>query len=99
MDIIKNKYGLKKENSKGKDQNTYIAKDNQQIKEIWEDISQDAETIHGRIDKYGYPIKSKRLEDGTEIQLRKQSRTGGSTIEVDKNRIKIHNEAGEIGDW
>ena len=99
LDVIKNKYGLKKEKIGSHGKNAYIARDNNQIKEIWEDISKDAETIHDRIDKYGYPIKSKRLEDGTEIQLRKQSRSGGSTIEIDKSKIKIHNKAGEIGDW
>ena len=99
LDIIKNKYGLKKENSKGKDQNTYIAKDNQQIKEIWEDISKDAKEIENKIDSFNHPIIRRELDDGTEIQLRKQSRTGGSTIEIDKSKTKIHNKAGEIGDW
>ena len=33
------------------------------------------------------------------IQFIKQSRSGGSTIEIDKSKIKIHNKAGEIGDW
>ena len=99
LDIIKNKYGLKKEKIGSHGKNAYIARDNKQIKEIWQDISKDADPIHGRIDNYGYPIQSKRLEDGTEIQLRKQSGSGGSTIEIDKNNIKIHNKAGEIGDW
>ncbi len=99
LDVIRNKYGLKKEKIGKHGKNAYIAKDNKQIKEIWQDISKDADPIHGRIDNYGYPIQSKRLEDVTEIQLRKQSGSGGSTIEIDKNKIKIHNKAGEIGDW
>ena len=97
LDIIRNKYGLKKENSKGEKQNSYMAKDNNHIKIIWKDISQDAKEIENKIDSFDYPIIRRELDDGIVIQLRKQSESGGSTIEIDK--IKIHNEAKEIGDW
>ena len=99
LDIIKNKYGLKKEKIGSYGKNAYIARDNNQIKEIWEDISKDAKEIENKIDSFDHPIIRRELDDGTEIQLRKQSRTGGSTIDIDKSKTKIHNKAGEIGDW
>ena len=74
-----------------------MAKDNKQIKTIWDDISNDAKILENRIDNFGYPIKRRELDDGTSLKLRKDSKAKGSTIEIDK--IKIHNEAGEIGDW
>ena len=99
LDVIKNKYGLKKEKIGSYGKNAYIARDNNQIKEIWEDISKDAKEIENKIDSFDHPIIRRELDDGTEIQLRKQSGSGGSTIEIDKSKTKIHNEAGEIGDW
>lgn len=86
----------------------FIAKDNKQIKEIWEDITEGAEILDDRPDrKGGYMIKRRKLSDGTIIQLRKKSRSEGSTIEIIKDKdngkgkenTKIHNEAGEDGDW
>ena len=47
-------------------------------------------------------IKRRKLSDGTIIQLRKKSKSEGSTIEINKkpdNQIKIHNKAKEDGDW
>ena len=95
-----NRAGHKKfpENAK-----VFIAEDNKQIKEIWEDITEGAEILDDRPDrKGGYMIKRRKLSDGTIIQLRKKSKSEGSTIEINKkpdNQIKIHNEAGEDGDW
>ncbi|WP_455940821.1 hypothetical protein [Helicobacter pullorum] len=95
-----NRAGHKKfpENAK-----VFIAEDNKQIKEIWEDITEGAEILDDRPDrKGGYMIKRRKLSDGTIIQLRKKSKSEGSTIEINKkpdNQIKIHNEAREDGDW
>ena len=54
-------------------------------------------------------IKRRKLSDGTIIQLRKKSKSEGSTIEIIKDKdngkgkkkenTKIHNKAGEDGDW
>ena len=86
----------------------FIAKDNKQIKEIWEDITEGAEILEEKPDrKGGYMIKRRKLQDGTIIQLRKKSRSEGSTIEIIKDKdngkgkenTKIHNRAKEDGDW
>mgnify|MGYP004634713353 CR=1 FL=1 len=80
-----------------------MAKDNKQIKEIWEDITKDAEFISDdKMDNFGEKIKMRKLQDDTIIKLRKKSSSGGSTIEIDKKpkkQIKIHNKAKEDGDW
>lgn len=83
-----------------------MTKDNKQIKKIWNDITEGAEILEEKLDRKGeYMIKRRRLSDGTIIQLRKKSRSEGSTIELikgkgkNKENTKIHNEAGEDGDW
>ena len=112
INVIENKYGLKKEGYK----NVYMAKDNKHIKEIWDDIIEGAEVLEDKIDGYGDILKRRKLSDGTIIQLRKKSSggakakkdgkggTGGSTIEIDASakkpdQIRIHNKAKENGDW
>ena len=79
----------------------FIAKDNKQIKEIWEDITEGAEILEDKPDSKGqYMIKMRRLSDGTILKLRKTSDSKGSTIEIgNKGDRKIHNKAGEDGDW
>ncbi|TQR53006.1 hypothetical protein DMC01_12385 [Campylobacter troglodytis] len=103
---MENKYKLPKD--KG---GAYLAKDNKQIKEIWEDLIKEAIFLADVLDEQGeYMIKRARLKDGTVVKLRKKSKSGGSTIEVDKNKlrnidkkkdeqIKIHNKEKEDGDW
>ena len=45
-------------------------------------------------------IKMRKLSDGTILKLRKKSDSKGSTIEIgNKGERKIHNKAGEDGDW
>ena len=47
-----------------------------------------------------YMIKRRKLSDGTILKLRKKSDSKGSTIEIgNKGERKIHNKAGEDGDW
>ena len=51
-------------------------------------------------EKGGYMIKRRKLSDGTILKLRKKSDSKGSTIEIgNKGERKIHNKAGEDGDW
>ena len=71
-----------------------------------DDITEGAEVLEEKPDSKGqYMIKRRKLSDGTIIQLRKKSKSEGSTIEImqgkgkDKENIKIHNKAGEDGDW
>ncbi|WP_104718010.1 hypothetical protein, partial [Helicobacter trogontum] len=79
--------------------NVYWARDSKQIKEIWDDITEGAEVLQDAgPDSYGDMIKRRKLSDGTIIQLRKKSNSGGSTIEID-SKMKIHNKAKEDGDW
>lgn len=108
---LKNSNELKKEGHKGlkNSKNVYWAKDSKKIKEIWEDITERAEVLKDKIDGYGNILQRRKLSDGTIIQLRKKSSggtkakkegkggTGGSTIEIGKT--KIHNRAGEDGNW
>lgn len=58
--------------------------------------------LRDRIDDYREIIKRVKLQDGTIMQLRKKSKSGGSTIEIGNkkpNQAKIHNKAKEDGDW
>ena len=51
-------------------------------------------------DNYGDMIKMRKLSDGMILKLRKKSDSKGSTIEIGNNADrKIHNTAGEDGDW
>ncbi|TQR53126.1 hypothetical protein, partial [Campylobacter troglodytis] len=72
-------------------------------KEIWEDLIKEAIFLADVLDEQGeYMIKRARLKDGTIVKLRKKSKSGGSTIEVDKKQekqLKIHNKEKEDGDW
>ncbi|MDY5184782.1 MAG: hypothetical protein SPF53_02585 [Helicobacter trogontum] len=84
INVIENKYKLNKKGS------IYEAKDNKQIKEIWDDITEGAEVLQDAgPGSYGDMIKRRKLSDGTIIQLRKKSNSGGSTIEID-SKMKIH---------
>nr|WP_230845648.1 hypothetical protein [Helicobacter pullorum] len=116
MNTLKNKYKLKTSaelNRAGykqfdNNETVFMAKDNKQIKQIWDDITEGAEVLEEKPDrKGGYMIKRRKLQDGTIIQLRKKSRSEGSTIEIIKDKdngkgkenTKIHNKAKEDGDW
>ena len=80
----------------------FIAKDNKQIKEIWEDITEGAEILEDRINpKTRERIPMRKLSDGTILRLRKTSRTGGSAIDIGRKKPNnvIHNKAKEDGDW
>ena len=96
INVIEKKYGLKR--SKG---GAYMAKDNKQIKEIWDDITEGAEILEDGINpKTGEKIIMRKLSDGTIIKLRQKSKSGGSAIDIGrKNDRKIHNKAKEDGDW
>ena len=78
-----------------------MAKDNKQIKQIWDDITEGAEILEDAINpKTGERIKMRKLSDGTILKLRKKSDSKGSTIEIGNNADrKIHNKAKEDGDW
>ncbi|WP_233714377.1 hypothetical protein [Helicobacter trogontum] len=98
INVIENKYGLKTSNQLNKaghkefknTKNVYWARDSKQIKEIWDDITEGAEVLQDAgPDSYGDMIKRRKLSDGTIIQLRKKSNSGGSTIEID-SKMKIH---------
>ncbi|EKJ5635655.1 hypothetical protein PJO00_001661 [Campylobacter coli] len=70
--------------------NVYIAKDNKQIKEIWDEITKDATILPDK----GNGIKMRKLDDETVIKLRQKSKSGGSAVEIDKKpevQVKIHN--------
>ncbi|TLD79364.1 hypothetical protein LS70_009815 [Helicobacter sp. MIT 11-5569] len=82
--------------------NVYWARDNKQIKEIWDDITEGAEIIdRDKPDKLGGKLTIAKLRDGTIVRLRQKSKTGGSTIEIGnkKPNVTIHNKAKEDGDW
>ena len=50
--------------------------------------------------KTGERIKMRKLSDGTILKLRRVYDSGGSAIDIGrKNDRKIHNKAGEDGDW
>ncbi|WP_223209241.1 hypothetical protein [Campylobacter coli] len=103
IDVLKNKYNLKTSKELNKmgykqfieNNNVYIAKDNKQIKEIWDEITDGADILKDiNQDKLGGTIKMGKLDDETVIKLRQKSKSGGSAVEIDKKpeaQVKIHN--------
>ena len=94
-----NRAGHKKfpENAK-----VFIAEDNKQIKQIWEDITEGAEILEDGINhKTGEKIQMRKLSDGTILRLRRVSDSGGSAIDIGRKKPNNvnHNKAGEDGDW
>ncbi|EGC3349538.1 hypothetical protein H9C20_001648 [Campylobacter coli] len=103
IDVLKNKYNLKTSKELNKmgykqfieNNNVYIAKDNKQIKEIWDEITKDATILPDK----GNGIKMRKLDDQTIIQYKKASKSGGETIEINSNKPRgnlrtIHIENG-----
>ncbi|HEB9307194.1 TPA: hypothetical protein RZK24_001849 [Campylobacter coli] len=97
IEVLKNKYNLKtsKELGLGRSKNVFWAKDNKQIKEIWDEITDGADILKDiNQDKLGGTIKMRKLDDETIIKLRRKSKSGGSAVEIDKKpeaQVKIHN--------
>ncbi|EGH8264008.1 hypothetical protein IFC92_001415 [Campylobacter coli] len=102
IEVLKNKYNLKtsKELGLGRSKNVFWVKDNKQIKEIWEEITDGADILKDiNQDKLGGTIKMRKLDDQTTIQYKKASKSGGETIEVISNKPRgnlrtIHIENG-----
>ncbi|WP_235622308.1 hypothetical protein [Campylobacter coli] len=102
IEVLKNKYNLKtsKELGLGRSKNVFWVKDNKQIKEIWEEITDEADILKDiNQDKLGGTIKMRKLDDQTIIQYKKASKSGGETIEVNSNKPRgnlrtIHIENG-----
>ncbi|EAK5425937.1 hypothetical protein CHI81_04860 [Campylobacter coli] len=102
IEVLKNKYNLKtsKELGPGRSKNVFWVKDNKQIKEIWEEITDGADILKDiNQDKLGGTIKMRKLDDQTIIQYKKASKSGGETIEVNSNKPRgnlrtIHIENG-----
>lgn len=102
IEVLKNKYNLKtsKELGLGRSKNVFWVKDNKQIKEIWEEITDGADILKDiNQDKLGGTIKMRKLDDQTIIQYKKASKSGGETIEVNSNKPRgnlrtIHIENG-----
>ncbi|HEB7605479.1 TPA: hypothetical protein RZI61_001227 [Campylobacter coli] len=103
IEVLKNKYNLKTSKELNKmgykqfieNNNVYIAKDNKQIKEIWDEITKDATILPDK----GNGIKMRKLDDQTIIQYKKASKSGGETIEINSNKPRgnlrtIHIENG-----
>lgn len=74
IEVLKNKYNLKtsKELGLGRSKNVFWVKDNKQIKEIWEEITDGADILKDiNQDKLGGTIKMRKLDDQTIIQYKK----------------------------
>ncbi len=103
IEVLKNKYNLKTSKELNKmgykqfieNNNVYIVKDNKQIKEIWDEITDGADILKDiNQDKLGGTIKMRKLDDETIIKLRQKSKSGGLAVEIDKKpeaQVKIHN--------
>lgn len=75
IEVLKNKYNLKtsKELGLGRSKNVFWVKDNKQIKEIWEEITDGADILKDiNQDKLGGTIKMRKLDDQTIIQYKKK---------------------------
>ncbi|TLD78753.1 hypothetical protein LS81_010990 [Helicobacter trogontum] len=67
-----------------------MTKDNKQIREIWDDITEGAEILEEKLDRKGeYMIKRRRLSDGTIIQLRKKSSGGAKAKKRGKEELEV----------
>ncbi|ECQ7397373.1 hypothetical protein F0E86_09320 [Campylobacter coli] len=74
IEVLKNKYNLKtsKELGLGRSKNVFWVKDNKQVKEIWEEITDGADILKDiNQDKLGGTIKMRKLDDQTIIQYKK----------------------------
>ncbi|WP_246023832.1 hypothetical protein [Campylobacter taeniopygiae] len=102
IDVLKNKYNLKtsKELRLGRSENVFWAKDDKQIKEIANDLLENAQhlnkiktTIGIKDKKTGKVIRQEPIEINvylledkmTKVQIRSNSQSGGDTIDI------IHN--------
>lgn len=70
-----------------------------ELDELWEKLTKNAKELEPEIDKrHGKPIYKRQLDDGTNINYRVDSKTGGETIDINsrnpKTNIKIHIDKG-----
>jgi len=72
-----------------------VVKDKKTLDDTWNTLTKDAKEIGSKVDTYGKEIKRMQFEDGTVLQYRLKSKSGGETIEIvvkgEKPR-KIHIE-------
>ena len=66
---------------------------------MWEKLTKNAKELEAQIDKrHGKPIYRRQLDDGTNINYRVDSKTGGETIDINsrnpKVNVKIHIDKG-----
>ena len=85
-------------NTTGKEGDSWrvkVVKDKKTLDDTWNTLTKDAKEIGSKVDTYGKEIKRMQFEDGTVLQYRLKSKSGGETIEIvvkgEKPR-KIHIE-------
>ena len=76
-----------------------LVKSKKELDELWERLTKNAKELEPEIDKrHGKPIYKRQLDDGTNINYRVDSKTGGETIDINsrnpKTNIKIHIDKG-----
>ena len=76
-----------------------LVKSKKELDELWERLTKNAKELESGIDKrHGKPIYRRQLDDGTNINYRVDSKTGGETIDINnrnpKLNIKIHIDKG-----
>lgn len=77
----------------------YLVKSKKELDELWEKLTKNAKELEAQIDKrHGKPIYRRQLDDGTNINYRVDSKTGGETIDINsrnpKVNVKIHIDKG-----
>ena len=77
-----------------------VVKSKKELDELWEKLTKNTKELESDIDKrHGKPIYRRQLDDGTNINYRADSKTGGEAIDINnrkpKTNVKIHIDKGE----
>ena len=72
-----------------------LVKSQKELDELWERLTKNTKELQNGTDtRHGKPIYQRMLDDGTRINYRVDSKTGGSTIDINsrnpKTNIRIH---------
>ncbi|MBZ7939866.1 hypothetical protein H2277_08890, partial [Campylobacter sp. W0014] len=70
-----------------RDKRRRIVENKEELDKLWKKLTKNSEEFENKVDKkYGQPIYMRKLDDGTIIQYKKTSKSGGETIEINSNK-------------
>ncbi|MBZ7965046.1 hypothetical protein H2280_08360, partial [Campylobacter sp. 2457A] len=66
-----------------------IVESKKELDKLWKKLTKNSKELENKVDKrYGKPIYRRQLDDGTEINYREASRSGGETIDIHTKDVK-----------